>query len=191
MSMPPSGSVPPSGWSHNAQRLWQAMSDGQMLDLTPDGQPGKAAADCSVSAEVLAHLMVRPPETGSGLVQRLRLRGAHIEGKLVLAVTGLVTSSISLFRAEIGGNLRFNTARLDGGGSDWAINGAQLRVEGGSSTKGKRHSDQGKLADHRLDPRLGNRWAASAAQSSREPRGKGGAASICRHGPSSPGTATG
>jgi hypothetical protein len=174
--------MPPSGWSHNAQRLWQAMSDGEVLDLTPDGRPGNAAADCSVSAEVLAHLMVLPPETSSGLVPRLRLRGAHIAGKLVLrygkieipvelidcrfdepvdlanatvraadftschmpllhadglkvdadlTLTGLIASSISLFRAEIGGNIWLNTARLDSEGGDWAINGAQLRVEGG------------------------------------------------------------
>jgi hypothetical protein len=160
----------------NEQRLWQAMSEGQVLDLVagragPGGE-SPAPVDQVVAAQVLAELLVQPPPPGRGVVSRMRLNGARITGPLLLqyakidvpveltncrfdeppelgnavlsaadftgcrmpefradglriesdlTLTRLVTGGVSLFRAEVGGNLWLNEARVNAVGTGWGV----------------------------------------------------------------------
>jgi hypothetical protein len=59
----------------------------------------------------------------------LLAEGLRVDGDLTLA--RLVSGAVSLFRAEIGGNLWLNAACLSGCEAGFALHGAQLRVGGG------------------------------------------------------------
>jgi hypothetical protein len=66
--------------------------------------------------------------TGSSL-PGLRADRLRVDGDLVLA--RLVSGSISLFRADVGGDLWLHGAEVTGEGTGYAVNAPQLRIGGG------------------------------------------------------------
>ncbi|MFD9127734.1 oxidoreductase [Kitasatospora sp. NPDC059571] len=82
----------PDGWTAPEQRLWEAFRHGDLLDLrtgkAEDDDPaasGDWGADRTVRAEVLARLLVSGPDPAPGRVAALKLSGAHVTGRLLLA----------------------------------------------------------------------------------------------------------
>ncbi|MGA5200696.1 hypothetical protein [Streptomyces variegatus] len=80
--------TPPAHWNPISQRLWQAVRNGDLLDLTtasPDGTgQDPSSITQEVPAEVIAALLLQPPPPEPGAVPRLQLIGAHITGRLQL-----------------------------------------------------------------------------------------------------------
>ncbi|WP_346089123.1 hypothetical protein [Streptomyces erythrogriseus] len=178
--------TPPAHWNPTSQRLWQAVRNGSVLDLTA-ASPESTAQDPSsmpqeVPAEVIAVLLLQPPTPEPGVVPHLQLIGAHITGRLQLryaaveipvslldcrfdepveladaslraadftgsqlpwlsadrlrvdgdlTLAQLVSGGVDLFGAQIRGDLWLTSALVTGDRSGFAVNGPQLRIEGG------------------------------------------------------------
>ncbi|MEU9954592.1 hypothetical protein [Streptomyces sp. NPDC050982] len=178
--------TPPTHWNPISQRLWQAVRNGDLLDLTatPPQGTGQNPSDTvqEVPAEIIAALLLQPPAPEPGAVSRLQLIGAHITGRLQLhyaaveipfslvncrfdepaelaeaslraadftgchmprlsadrlrvdgdlTLDQLVSGGVDLFGAQIRGDLWLTSARITGDGSAFAVNGPQLRIDGG------------------------------------------------------------
>ncbi|MEV7731585.1 hypothetical protein AB0O75_05615 [Streptomyces sp. NPDC088921] len=178
--------TPPTHWNPISQRLWQAVRNGDLLDLTaapPQGTgQNQSLTVQEVPAEIIAALLLQPPAPEPGAVSRLQLIGAHITGRLQLhyaaveiplslvncrfdepvelaeaslraanftgchmprlsadrlrvdgdlTLNQLVSGGVDLSGAQIRGDLWLTSARITGDGSGFALNGPQLRVEGG------------------------------------------------------------
>jgi hypothetical protein len=86
--------------------------------------------DCRFDEPVeLDHATVRAADFASCRMPALHADGLQTEADLTL--TRLSSGRISLFKAQISGNLWLNDARVHPGEAGLAVHGAQLRVDGG------------------------------------------------------------
>lgn len=92
--------APPSDWTPVEERMWRAFRGGRTCDLSPRRQDGDGPApplgeeppdgpgwppERTVRAQAVAELLINPPPPLTGRVAALKLRGARISGRLMLA----------------------------------------------------------------------------------------------------------
>jgi len=125
----------PSGWSPVEVRLWEAVRDGVPLDLTT-GNSDRADAfgsDIEIAADVLARVMLKPPDVIPGTVAAVHLVGARVVGPLSLG-HAVVDVPVILTRCQFDESVQLDGARvrvMDLSGSRFpAFGGDGLQVDG-------------------------------------------------------------
>jgi hypothetical protein len=89
-----------------------------------------ALVDCRFDEPVdLGDAVLRAVDFSGCQMPELHADGLRTDGDLTLV--RLASGTVSLFRAQIGGNLWLNAARIHSGETGFAIHGAQLRIDGG------------------------------------------------------------